>query len=207
MAFTWANPKRSVREDLQIMEAIAARREATKLRSSDQAKRRTRLNGLGAALAAIGVFAGFGWNQQRLAGAAMQETERNLTGTWALKAVNGELIGPHVASDVLMQRVTFENGKLRGDTRLRANTAAGTTDMPFPDESAKSATTSSDGRYLDVAWEGVYTVLDSRRLELKIGKTGAIVEAHFDSGDRALEFDHDAILTVPGGVRYTRQQR
>ena len=77
--------------------------------------------------------------------------------------------------------------------------------MPFPDESAKSATTSADGRYLDVTWTGSYTVLDSRRVELHIGKAVYRVEAQFGSAFRSLEFDHDAILTLPGATKYARQ--
>ena len=202
MAFFAAKPNRSVHEDLRWMAMLAQADDPAAPRSS---KIRTRLHTMGAILCAVGVFAGVGMTRNRQANAATLEVEQKLAGTWTLKTVGGAEIGPHFASDVLLQRVTFTNGTLRGDTRLRANTVSGTTDMPFPDESAKSATTSADGRYLDVTWTGSYTVLDSRRVELHIGKAVYRVEAQFDSAFRSLEFDHDAILTLPGATRYARQ--
>ena len=202
MAFFLARPKRSVHEDLQIMAAMAQGEIPAAPRSP---KIRTRLHTLGAILGAVGVFVGIGTTRNRQAGAATVETEQRLAGTWALQTVGGAAIGPHFTSDLLLQRVTFANGIARGETRLRANTASGTTDMPFPDESAKGAVTSADGRYLDVAWEGTYTVLDSRRIELHIGKAVYRVEAKFDSAFRSLEFDHDAILTLPGAAAYRRE--
>ena len=202
MAFFLARPNRSVHEDLQLMAGQAQGENPAAPRSP---KVKKRLHTLGAILGAFGVFVGIGTTRNRQANAATVETEQRLSGPWALQTVGGAAIGPHFTSDILLQRVTFENGKARGDTRLRANTASGTTDMPFPDESAKSATTSADGRYLDVAWEGSYTVLDSRRIELHIGKAVYRVEAHFDSAFRSLEFDRDAILTLPGATSYRRE--
>ncbi len=166
---------------------------------------RRRLHTLGAVLCAVAVFVGIGTTRSRQADAATFATEQRIAGTWGLKSVGGAAIGPRSTSDIALQQVTFAQGKIHGDTRLRANTASGTTDMPFPDESAKSATTSADGRYLDVTWEGSYTVLDSRRIELHIGKAVYRVEANFDSEYRCLDFDHDAILALPGATHYTRQ--
>ena len=196
MAFRFGISHRSVREELQNREATGAPPQP--VRSS---KLRSRLQMLLVLVCAVGVFAGA--RMSRSNAAALPLLAQQIAGIWELQTVNGDPIGPHADSVVLMQRVTFQNGRLRGATRLRADTPAGTTMMPFPDESANNAVTTTDGRYVDVDWTGTYTVLDEKRIELHVGKATYRVEAKISLQNHTLEFDHDAVLTFPGPTHYT----
>ena len=196
MAFRFGVLQRSVREDLQAMKAESA--PPPSVRSP---KLRSRLQILLVLVCAVGVFAGA--RMSRSNAAALPLLAQQIAGTWELQSVNGDPIGPHADSVVLMQRVAFQGGILRGATRLRADTPAGTTMMPFPDESAKSVSATTDGRYVDVDWTGTYTVLDEKRIELHIGKATYRMEAKINLQNHTLECDHDAILTFPGSTHYT----
>ena len=74
--------------------------------------------------------------------------------------------------------------------------------MPFPDQSVSQVTTGADGHDVTVVWKGTYTLLDSHRLALHVGKASYNAVVTPDPATRHLEFDHDTILTFPGKARY-----
>jgi len=128
--------------------------------------------------------------------------EETFAGTWQLQSVNGNRVGPRVDSAVISQQVTFSQGRVHGVTVLRADTEAGTTAMPFPDQSVTEVTASADGHDVTVVWDGTYTLLDKNRADLRIGRAGYRAVVAPDPVTHHLEFDHDTILTYPGRARY-----
>lgn len=163
--------------------------------------RRGRLQVLLAAACALGVFAGVRV-QKSNAETARTLTEQALAGTWELRALDGTAIGPNSPTALLSQRLTFQNGRLHGETRLRADSEAATLTMPFPDSSVDAVTPSPDGYLVTVRWSGSYKPVRANLVALKVGKAGYRVKITPLPGTRALELDHDAILTYKGAARY-----
>lgn len=134
-------------------------------------------------------------------------TDRALQGAWQLQSVGGDPIGPKVASGILSQQVFFDHGKIRGETRLLAATPAGTTQMPFPDQSVKQITVGPEGYDATAIWEGTYRLLDAHRMALYVGQARYIIKGAVDLKTHSLTLDPDTILTYQGAARYKHSGR
>jgi hypothetical protein len=170
-------------------------------RKSRVSKRRLRQQIAWTILGVAGVLGGLILTGPRTS-AAPPLTEQTLAGTWELQSINEVPVGPDKDSVLLAQRVTFRDGKLHGETSLRPDTNAATSDMPFPDDSVTAVHASADDHDVTVTWDGTYRLLPEHRLELRIGKAFYRVEAIFNPTTRTLQFDHDAVLTFRGAARY-----
>jgi hypothetical protein len=166
------------------------------------ARRRGRLQAFLAAFCALGVFMGVRMAHTHRGRVVPSLSEQALAGTWELRTVHGDPVGPDVDSVVLSQRIHFQDGRLQGETRLHADTAAATTAMPFPDESVRSVRAGADGHEVTVTWDGSYILRDNRILELHIGNATYRAAVTLDPAAHTLMMDHDAILTFPGPTRY-----
>ncbi len=195
---SWTAGRRGARmaEDGDTAIDLAAQEEAARV-----ARKRGRLQAYLAAFCALGVFVGVRMAHKSHPG-AVSALARTLNGTWTLQSVNGDPVGPNADSVVLSQQITFQDGKLHGETHLRADTAAATTAMPFPDDSVRSVHAGADGHDVTVVWDGSYTLQENHILALQVGKASyrAVVTLH--PAAHTLELDHDAILTFPGPTRY-----
>lgn len=150
----------------------------------------------------VGVFSGAHLSQAKNAKEAASLSAEQLNGTWELQSVGGEPIGPDVESGVISQKMTIANGKVKGETRLLAASAAATTSMPFPDLSIAHVEESADGHEVRAAWNGTITLLPNDRVELRIGKTQYRLGVHFNPKTLGLEMEQDAILTYKGIAKY-----
>jgi hypothetical protein len=155
-----------------------------------------------AAVCALGVLIGARIAHLHSGLPAPPLTAQALAGTWELESVNGDPVGPNADSVLLAQRITFQGGKLQGETHLRADTAAATTSMPFPDASVRSVQASADGHEVTVSWDGAYTLRQGRTLQFQVGKASYQATITLNPAAHTLTLDHDAILTFPGPTRY-----
>ncbi len=153
-------------------------------------------------ISALGACGGLYAYNTRQANPSFTLSETTLAGTWDLQAVGADPVGEKTDSVLLSQRVIFGNGRLHGETRLRAETTAASTAMPFPDQTATDVKTSPDGHEVDVSWDGKYKVLENNRLELSIGKAQYRLAATINPKAKQLTMDHDAVLTFKGATRY-----
>lgn len=164
-------------------------------------RQRGRLHTLLAGAGALGLFLGVHLTHRP----GVRETplsEQTLDGAWELTAVNGDPVGPKADSTVLSQRITFRQGRAFGETVLRARSEVATTALPFPDQSVRRVIASPDGHDVTVKWDGAYTLLENRRLELHFGAATYRAAVTLAPNARSLRFDHDAILTFPGPTDY-----
>lgn len=186
----------------RIEETDGTQETAREARGTAVVRRRGRLQVFLALACAVGVFAGVRVSQNKKNHDSAPLTEQTLAGTWELKSINGDLVGPNVQSVILLQRVTLQNGLICGETRLRADTEAAVSSMPFPDESVTSVKTSMDGFDVAVQWNGTYTILSSHLVELKLGHAAYRVAIKPDPRTHALDFDHDVVLVYKGIAHY-----
>jgi hypothetical protein len=150
----------------------------------------------------VGVFYGAHLSQAKNANQAASLNAEQLNGTWELQSVGGEPIGPNVESGVISQKMTVAHGKVQGETRLLATSAAATTSMPFPDLSIAHVEESQDGHEVCATWNGTVAILPNDRVELHIGKTQYRLGVHFNPKTLGLELEQDAILTYKGVAKY-----
>ena len=150
----------------------------------------------------VGVFGGAHLSRANNANENTVLSAEQLNGTWELQSVGGEPIGPDVESGVLAQKMTVTHGKVQGETRLLAASAAATTAMPFPDLSVARVEESQDGHEVRVTWNGTIAILPNNRIELRIGKAQYRLAAHFNPKTLGLEMEQDAILTYKGVAKY-----
>ena len=164
--------------------------------------RRNRWQLILAGVCVIGILGGarLARNRARESGNRLWN-ESALTGTWELKTVGNDPVGPDKDSAVLSQRVTFTAGKLRGETHLRGDVPA-TAALPFPDASVHKVQSSLDGHDITVTWDGTYTVEDNGRIGLHVGKAFYFALGSWRNGGQTLQFDHDLVLTYQGATRY-----
>jgi hypothetical protein len=155
-----------------------------------------------AGLFVVGVFSGVGISDGRIRAEATPITEQALTGAWELTSVAGAPVGPNMPSAVMSQKVTFQNGVVTGVTRLRPGSVAATTAMPFPDASVTQIYTNPTSQEVVVTWDGTYRLLRDGCIEVKLGTRRFRIGARYNPVSRALEMDHDAILTYRGGASY-----
>jgi hypothetical protein len=127
-----------------------------------------------------------------------------LDGTWELKSLNGLPIGETTSSAIVSQRVSFREGKIRGETLIRANTDAATSAMPFPDESVTKVLSNSDETGVRVLWNGTYDLDEHQQLALHIGKAIYFIKVTRQPDTHSLELNQDTILTVHGTAKYQR---
>ncbi|HZO88272.1 MAG TPA: hypothetical protein VFB38_08025 [Chthonomonadaceae bacterium] len=153
-------------------------------------------------IGAVGVLVGMRMGPAHRGAQAPAWTERTLAGTWELQSIKGDPVGPNADSVILSQRVTFQAGKLTGETHLRANTDAATTAMPFPDQSVRKVIPGALSQDVTVTWDGTYKLLDRNRIELQIGKANYRAAVTLNPQAHTMEADHDIILTYPGPARY-----
>ena len=126
---------------------------------------------------------------------------QHFTGTWELESLGAKtLASPN--SEILSQKATFENNRATGETRIRANTPAGTDALPFPDKSARTVEVSLDGKEVTVKWRGTYEILSGGRITLKFGSSTNTVQARWDAVKQRLLCDHDFILIYPEAAQY-----
>jgi hypothetical protein len=126
---------------------------------------------------------------------------QHFTGTWELESLGTKpLASP--TSEILSQKATFENNLATGETRIRANTPAGTDAIPFPDKSARTVEVSLDGKEVTVKWRGTYEILSAGRVTLKCGSSTNTVQVRWDAIKQRLLCDHDFILTYPEAAQY-----
>ncbi len=157
------------------------------------------------ALGAVGVMTGVWMPRLNLPMDATALAEERLWGTWELQTVGDVPIGPEGEAGIVSQQMTFSHGTIQGETRLLASSAAGSTEMPFPDLSVSKVeenTESTGNNEVRVCWDGTYTILPNNRLEFRIGKAQYKVAAKFDPATHALEMESDTILTYKGTARY-----
>lgn len=165
-------------------------------------KRRARLQMTLVGACALGVF--FGARLSHSGAKNPVLTEAVLQGTWELQSLHDDPIGPDKPSAVLSQRVRFADGKLHGETVLRADTETATTAMPFPDESVTRVDADADGHEVRVLWDGTYQFQDHEQIALHIGKAVYFVKAAWLPDKNSLQFNQDAILTFQGKALYQR---
>lgn len=150
---------------------------------------------------AVGLFVGVRAVRARRASVPAL-TEAALIGTWELQSLQETPVGLKPDSVVLSQRLTLQNGRIEGETRLRAATETATLALPFPDESVREVVSNPDGYDVKVTWNGVYSLVNDKLLELHIGKATYRVEARPNAQARTLLLDHDFILTYRGPAQY-----
>ena len=150
----------------------------------------------------VGVFSGAHLSKANDANKTVALNAEQLDGTWELQSVGGDPIGPDVESGVLAQKMTIAHGKVQGETRLLATSAAATTAMPFPDLSVAHVEESQDGHEVRVTWNGTVAILPNSRVELRIGKAQYRLAVHFNPKTLGLEMEQDAILTYKGVAKY-----
>ncbi len=151
------------------------------------------------------VLAGFAVIRMTMRASADTEsavTQRALNGVRTLHSVNGDPVGPTAAYVIATQDITFRDGKFHGLTMLRADTDAGTSVLPFPDETVTRVVASADGRWLNVYWDGTFSIIDDRRIELRIGKAAYLATVDIRPSQHTVAFNHDPILTFHGEARY-----
>lgn len=152
-------------------------------------------------LALWGGLRGARWMRER----EVNEFARLLSGTWELETMAGKSVGNAPNNDILFQKVTFQNGVLHGETRIRADSAAGTTAMPFADTTIRQYSESADGKMLTFLWNGTYTVQKGWQVTLQLNKTLFTVGAKWDAKQKRLTLDHDFALTYEGTFLYRQE--
>lgn len=135
---------------------------------------------------------------------AQQITAGGLEGTWELESLDGTAIGEQTTSPILSQRMSLRDGTIRGETRVRANTDASTSSMPFPDESVTRVVASADETAVRVLWDGTYQLDDNQQLALHVGKAVYFVKVAWKRDRNVVELNQDTILTIHGAATYRR---
>lgn len=169
---------------------------------AERRKRRGKLHLLLAASCIVGILTGAHLSHFSQPAIPEIPIARAIQGDWELKSIDGSQIGPKVESVILSQYVRFQGGTLHGATHIRADSDAGTTAMPFPDESVTEVKAPVGGNDLLVVWDGTYKVLPNQLIEMHIGKAKYLIKVHADPQKRTLEMDQDAILTYKGASCY-----
>lgn len=150
-----------------------------------------------------GGLRGARWFRER----EVREFSHLLNGTWELESLAGQSIGATAKSDILFQSITFQNGALRGETRIRADSPAGTSAIPFADSTIRQASESMDGKTLTFLWNGTYTALRGWQVTVQLNKTLFTVGAKWDKKTQRLTLDHDFALTYEGAFVYRQATR
>ncbi len=184
-----------------INETIDASKEA-KLAAQKLTRKRARMQILVVIVCAGVIVVGSRYSKMHRIKPGTVLEENTIKGHWSLQSVNKDPVGENEQSVVVDQQVDFHGGEVHGQTRLRADTPAGTTSMPLPDETASEVKTSDDGRLLFVKWDGTYTIKNGNIIELHIGKASYNAVVSLNPRNHTLELDHDAILTFPGKAVY-----
>ncbi len=142
---------------------------------------------------------GLRWNRYQRSNQQV-ELERLLNGTFELEQVADQKVGEN--SDLLSQKITFSGGKMAGETRIKTNSPAGTTAIPFPDKTISGYRDSLDGEVTTFRWQGAYSALSGWRMTCHVGTSTYTVNTHWDAKTHILSLERDFILTYPGPFRY-----
>lgn len=132
-------------------------------------------------------------------------TASDLAGTWELAMLGGHPVGPGGRTAVVSQRVTFRDGQVTGETRLRGDSEAAATQMPFPDQSVSDIDVSDLGGDVTARWQGRYEVTGRGRVAFTVGQARYSAFATHAARLHTLAFAHDPILTYRGKAVYRRR--
>ncbi len=153
------------------------------------------------ALCTLAVLGAARWSGGRRA-AAPPLTEQLVRGDWQLVSVNGDPVGPNVESVIVSQELRLRDGLVDGVTRIRSDTPAAASAMPFPDQTVSNIKLPIGMGELVARWHGAYRIAGGSRLEMRIGSATYWITVEANSRARMLTLDHDAILTYRGAARY-----
>ena len=165
-------------------------------------RKRRRIQTIMVGAGVVGVLIGVRLTQPHKNAAVTHADEAAIEGDWELVSVNGLPVGPRAESVIISQKVHFHDGKLQGETHVVANSEAGTTAMPFPDESVAEVKAGLGNNEVVVLWSGSYFTLPNHIVEMHIGKATYRVTMQDDSSQNTLNMEQDAILTYRGPAAY-----
>ncbi|HLK57539.1 MAG TPA: hypothetical protein VKU00_13310 [Chthonomonadaceae bacterium] len=165
-----------------------------------QKRRRVQLMLAGAGM--IGVLVGLRLSLPHSHARPAPTDEARIEGDWELQSINGTPVGLKTASAIVEQKVHFQDGKLQGVTRVIADSEAGTTAMPFPDESVSEVKAGVLNNEVQILWKGTYLVLPNHLVEVHLGKATYRLTIKVDPDKGTLNMDQDTILTYRGPAAY-----
>jgi hypothetical protein len=131
----------------------------------------------------------------------VSQLAQHLNGTWELESLSGKNLSATNA-DLLYHKVTFQNGTFHGETRIRADSPAGTTALPFADATIRQYSESVDGKILTFLWNGTYTVQKAGQVTVQLNKTLFTIGVLWEAKQNRLVLERDCALTYEGRYIY-----